>query len=97
MSSATGCSSIQEVLFCDGENQLIALEGTHRRVRVWDIRMQRSLGEIQELETNDSAFLSMLYDRCGWKEGRRMNSCGSVHVNARSFHARVIVYDLVYA
>ena len=30
-----GGSSIHEVLFNDTNNQLIALEGTHKRVRIW--------------------------------------------------------------
>lgn len=58
-----GGSSIHQVLFNDNDNQLISLEGTHKRVRLWDIRMLRCLGEVQDQDSPDSAFICMMYDR----------------------------------
>jgi len=55
-------SSIHKVLFNESANQLITLEGTHKRVRVWDIRMQRCLVELEDNQNQDSAFMSMSYD-----------------------------------
>jgi len=57
-----GGSSIHKVIFNDADNTLIALEGTAKRVRIWDIRMQRCIGQVQDEASVDSAFMSMLYD-----------------------------------
>ena len=56
-----GGSSILQVIFNDNDNQLLALEGTRKRVRVWDIRMQRCIGDVQDVLSADSGFISMMY------------------------------------
>ena len=58
-----GGSSIVQLMFSDRENQLIALEGTHKRVRLWDIRMQKAIGEVQDAISSEGAgFGCMQYD-----------------------------------
>jgi len=43
-------AAAQRVVFDDAHNQMYSLEGRDKRVRVWDIRMHRVLGCIEDLK-----------------------------------------------
>ena len=43
-------AAAQRVVFDDAHNQMYSLEGRDKRVRVWDIRMHRVLGCIEDFK-----------------------------------------------